>query len=108
MGAARLASACYCGLTLSARSVEYPCMRLFAYHLNPRFELTQDGELLCHCEHCGVRRVPGFHIRGWLAQAHRIVLPGLDGWLVITRCRVPRPRLEAKWFHVQYPIRNYD
>ena len=83
-------------------------MRLFAYHLNPRFELTQDGELLCHCEHCGVRRVPGFHIRGWLAQAHRIVLPGLDGWLVITRCRVPRPRLEAKWFHVQYTIRNYD
>jgi hypothetical protein len=48
--------------------------------------------LLCHCEHCGVRRVPGFHIRRWLAQAHRIVLPGLNGWLVVTTLRVPRPR----------------
>jgi hypothetical protein len=62
-------------------------MRHFTYHVNPRFEFTRDGELICHCAHCGARRVPSLQIRRWLAQAERIVLPGLDGLLVITRSR---------------------
>ena len=66
--------------------VEYSSMKRFTYHLNPRFEVIGTGavpRLVCHCEHCGVARVPSFQVRSWLSEADMILLPGLDGWLLI-------------------------
>jgi hypothetical protein len=61
--------------------------RRVTYHLNPKFELLGTGpgipELLCHCEHCGIIPVRRSQVRRWLAQANEIVLPGLNGWIVI-------------------------
>jgi hypothetical protein len=67
-------------------------MRLISYHLNPRFELDTGAApaLLCHCEHCGVVRVPSFQVRAWLSEADVIFLPALEGWLVITKRRTKR------------------
>jgi hypothetical protein len=64
------------------------------YHLNPRFELDTGAApaLLCRCEHCGVVRVPRSQVRAWLSEADVIFLPGLDGWLVMFKVRVARPR----------------
>ena len=68
-------------------AVEYSSMKQIPYHLNPRFELDTGAApaLLCHCEHCGVVRVPRFQVRAWLSEADVISLPGLDGWPVITK-----------------------
>lgn len=63
-------------------AVESTGMKPTPYHLNPRFELIET-ELICHCEHCREVRVPSFLVRRWLSQADEIVLPGLDGPLVI-------------------------
>jgi hypothetical protein len=73
---------------------EYGGMRLISYHLNRIFELIETGavpKLVCHCEHCGVVRVPSFQVRSWLSEADVIFLPGLDGWLVIANAGV-QPR----------------
>ena len=65
-------------------------MKLIPYHLNPWFELDTSvaPALLCHCEHCGVVRVPRLQVRAWLSEAEVIFLPGLDGQAVIAQdCR---------------------
>ena len=67
-------------LAFSRAGVEYPGM---TYHLNPRFELIADCELVCHCSHCGPVPVPRFQIRRWLEAGHPVLLPGLDGWIVL-------------------------